>query len=310
MSADALVFRDVTKRYGLRGTKALDGLSFRVPRGAIAGLVGPNGAGKTTCFAVAAGYVRIGRGSVDVLGEGPFDAARHAGRLGVLPQDAELPVQHTPRELLEHLGRLQGMSAPAARAEADRMLALVRLSDRARHRIATLSHGMRRRVAVATALIGNPELVLLDEPTSGLDPVEADALRTALAGLRGERTVVVSSHQLDELERLCDWLVTVQGGRCTGEGPLADFIGRGTFVRWTLSPGPLPLERLAARLPGHRLVVRGEVLEQQAPSGADLDAASRIVVEELLSAGIAVREVRRGESLERRFVEGALGAAG
>src|SRR5690606_2211243 len=154
-----------------RGNKALDGLSFRVPRGVIAGLVGPNGAGKTTCFAAAAGYVRVDRGSVDLLGGGPFDAARHSGRLGVLPQDAELPLQHAPRELLEHLGRLQGIPAPAARAEADRLIAIVRLSDRARHRIVSLSHGMRRRVAVATALIGNPELVLLDEPTSGLDPV-------------------------------------------------------------------------------------------------------------------------------------------
>lgn len=306
---DALVLRDVVKRYGRRGRKALDGLTFRVPRGAIAGLVGPNGAGKTTCFAAAAGFVGVDGGVVDVLGGGPFDAARLAGRLGVLPQDAELPLRHTPRELLTHLGMLQGMTGREARTEADRVLAVVRLTDRARHRIASLSHGMRRRVAVATALLGDPELVLLDEPTAGLDPVEAHALRAALSTIRGERTLVVSSHQLDELERLCDWIVMMQDGRCTREGPLAEVTGRGVFVRWTLSPGEVPLAGLAARLPGHRLALRDDGLDQEAPPGADLDEASRIVVQELLAAGIAVREVRRGQSLERRFVEGAAGAA-
>lgn len=305
MSADDLVFRGVTKRYGFRGQPALQDLSFRIPRGAIAGLVGPNGAGKTTCFAAAAGFIRVDRGFVDVLGQGPFDPTRLQGQVGVLPQDAELPMRHTPRELLVHLGMLQGLNRREAPHEADRVLELVRLGERSRHRIHTLSHGMRRRVAVASALVGNPRLVLLDEPTAGLDPVEADALRSALSALRGACTLVVSSHLLDELERLCDWIVMMQEGRCTHEGPLADLTGQELFVRWTLSPGHVPIERLTERLPGHRFSVRDGALEQAAPSGADLDAASLVVVEELLAAGLAIREVRRGESLQRRFVEQA-----
>lgn len=306
MAEDALVFRDVVKRYGRRGPNALDGASFRFPRGCIAGLVGPNGAGKTTSFSVVSGYLVPDSGQVDILGGGPFDPWRLKGRLGVLPQDAELSDRHTPRELLHHLALLQGLGWGEARREADRVLELVQLGPRRDHRIATLSHGMRRRVAVASALVGSPELVLLDEPTAGLDPVQTHSLREALAALRGIQTLIVSSHNLDELERLCDWVVMLHAGRCLRQGTVAEMTGQQHLVTWSLGPGPVPLERLGACLPGHRLNLTGQVLEQHAPGDADLDASSVVVMRELAAAGVAVREVRRGVSLERRFLADAI----
>lgn len=307
----ALRFERVSKAYG-RGARALDALSFEIPRGCISGFVGHNGAGKTTAFSVVSGYLLPDEGEVDILGRGPFQASVFRGLLGVLPQDAELPDRHTPTELIVHLGRLQGLAAAAARTEAARVLELVGLADRAKSRISTLSHGMRRRVAVASALCGSPQLVLLDEPLAGLDPVQAHSLRDALANLRGIQTLVVSSHNLAELERLCDWVVMLKQGRCVRQGTIAEVTGRGQLVRWHLGPGVPPLEQLAAILPDDRFSLSerpdgGSVLEQSAAQGADLDASSLEIMRVLVGAGVSVQAVARGMALEQRFIDDARG---
>ena len=307
----ALRFEGVSKAYG-RGSRALDGLSFEIPRGCIAGFVGHNGAGKTTAFSVVSGYLLPDEGEVDILGRGPFQASVFSGLLGVLPQDAELPDRHTPTELIVHLGRLQGLAAHDARAEAIRVLALVGLADRAQSQIATLSHGMRRRVAVASALCGSPELVLLDEPLAGLDPVQAHSLRDALARLRGIQTLVISSHNLAELERLCDWVVMLRRGRCVRQGSLAEITGRGQLVRWHLGRGQPPLGRLAESLPDDRFSLSegpdgAAVLAQDAAPGSDLDASSVEIMRILAEGGIPLRAVVRGMALEQRFIDDVRG---
>ncbi len=297
---DALSLDGVHKQYG-RGKKALAGLTCRFPSGSICGLVGPNGAGKTTAFSVVSGYLQPDAGSIDILGGGPFSSYRLKGRLGVLPQDAALSDRHTPRELLVHCGRLQGLGATASRDEAARILEVVRLGDRVDNRISTLSHGMRRRVAVASALMGSPELVLLDEPLAGLDPVQAHSLRDALKGLRGVQTLVISSHNLAELERMCDWVVMLANGHCVQEGTLADVTGQTQRVEWHVN-GDVPLERLRSALPGHTLSMDGGKLIQEAPDGT-LDKSSIEIMRVLADVGVSVREVRRGVSLERRFID-------
>jgi ABC-type multidrug transport system ATPase subunit len=297
---DALRMDQVHKRYG-RGKKALDGLSCRFPMGSICGLVGPNGAGKTTAFSVVSGYLRPDTGSVDILDVGAFDAHRLKGRIGVLPQDAVLPDRHTPRELLVHCGRLQGLGAAEAQVESARILKVVRLGDRENSRISSLSHGMRRRVAVASALMGSPELVLLDEPLAGLDPVQAHSLRDALKALRGVQTLVISSHNLSELERMCDWVVMMADGRCLRQGTLAEVTGQTSRVEWVVL-GEVPLERLRAALPGHMLSVEADTLIQESETGT-LDESSIQIMSILSEAGVPVKEVRRGISLERRFID-------
>jgi len=300
----ALTLDRVTKRYG-RGTLALDAMSFTVPTGSITGFVGPNGAGKTTTFSVVCGFLAPDEGTVDVLGQGPFVPGASKGRLGVLPQDAELPDRHTPVELLTHLGQLQGLARAQARTEAGRLVELVRLGDRRHHRIATLSHGMRRRVAVASALCGSPPLVLLDEPLAGLDPAQAYSLRDNLAALRGEQTLVVSSHNLGEIERLCDHVVMVRDGRCVRQGPVAEVTGSTAVSRWELGPGELPLAALREALPDASFRAEGSLLTVRT-SGAgagDPDRVATVVMRCLVEAGVPLRGLSRGMGLERRFLD-------
>lgn len=300
MTAPALRLRGVHKRYGK--TVALDGLDLEIPTGALVGLVGKNGAGKTTTFGIVGGTVRPDAGVVDVLGGGPFDPMRHAGRLGLLPQDSELN-PHTPvRDLLRFFARLQGLSSEEASREADRVLDLVDLRDRAGSRIRQLSHGMRRRVAVAQALLGQPALVLLDEPTSGLDPDLVVRVRELLARERGKRTLVVSSHVLADLEAVCDHVVFVESGRVTHAGPLAEVTGRGERLCVVLADPP-PLELLRAWSPALEAEADGTTLLVRVPAGEDVAALNARLLPWLLAQGARVLEVRRGRSLESAYME-------
>ncbi len=294
---NAITFKGVNKRYGRM--KALDSLSFHIPAGTLCGFVGPNGAGKTTTFSLVGGFCRADDGEIDVLG-GDFDPWRLKGLLGVLPQDADLGDRHTPFELLFHLGRLQGLARQAAAEEADRWLTDLHLGDRRSKPIGSLSHGMRRRVAVASAMIGQPALVLLDEPTAGLDPVEAQSLRDLLVKRPKSQTVVISSHNLDEIERICDWIVMVERGKCVGQGSLSEITGQGEWAIWRIA-GTAPLQALATALPDHHFAAENDVIHHRAPPSANLDAASQVVMRILVEHGIGLREVRRGISLEQRF---------
>jgi ABC-2 type transport system ATP-binding protein len=312
----ALRLHEITKRFGRH--VALDNLSFEIPEGAICGLVGPNGAGKTTAFSVVSGYLQPDEGRVDILGQGPFDPYALKGRLGVLPQDAILPDRHTPRELLTHLARLQGESRRAGRIEAEHQLERVGLSDRINARIHTLSHGMQRRVAVATALVGNPDLVLLDEPLSGLDPRQAGSLRDALSELRGIKTLIISSHNLAELERLCDHVILLDRGSVVEQGPLDEVTGRHEVLVWTFAPQTSPpLDLLQAALSDHSFELESDTSKEgghpprstltrlihHIPQHSDGDAATLVVTRILLEAGIPIRSLSRGQSLERAFFD-------
>ena len=252
MTGFALETRNLVKRYGRR--RVLDGFTLAVPRGAVLGLVGANGAGKTTWMMTVAGLLRPASGTIDILGGGPFDAAVHAGRLALLPQDSELPLEATPMGLFYRFGRLQGLSADAARHSAAEVLKAVNLADRAKSSIRSLSHGMRTRVRVAQCFLGNPELVLLDEPLNGLDPLEADRLRRFLRSRAGNQTIIISSHNLHDVEQLCTHVAFVENGRVTRMDTLSEltrgrslesvFLGQSGDVQQKVSPA----ERLVAKL--------------------------------------------------------------
>lgn len=284
----ALTLRGLNKRFGKN--QALKDLSFTVPAGSICGLIGPNGAGKTTTMSLIAGFLTPDSGTIDLLGLGPFDPVKHAGKVGILPQDAELPTASTPRQLLAAWGRLQGIPGSALHSAIDRVLSEVLLGDRADARIATLSHGMRRRVTVASALLGSPAFVLLDEPTSGLDPAQARHLRDVLAGLRGKTTVLISSHNLAELESLCDRVVVIDRGCCVREGAMSTVTGADREVTITLAE-PVP-DGLSATV----------VLRLTADDPRSLPEATSEMLRELLALGARIHEVRAGCSLEARVL--------
>ena len=235
IGASAIAVKGLVKRYGRR--RALDGFSLEVPSGCIMGLVGPNGAGKTTWMMAVAGLLRPDSGEISILGRGPFDAAVHTGRVSILPQDSELPLESTPLGLLRGFGVMQGLSAAAAERSALEVLAGVNLADRARASIRSLSHGMRKRVMSAQCFLGAPEVILLDEPLNGLDPEEAHRMRELIASGRGRRTVVISSHNLNDLERLCTHVAFVEAGRVVRVATLAELTASGATLEETYLNG-------------------------------------------------------------------------
>ena len=158
----AVSTKGLVKRYGKR--RALDSFTLDVPEGCVMGLVGPNGAGKTTWMMAIAGLVRTDAGTVGLFGTSkPFTAAEHSGRLAILPQDSELPLESTAEGFLYGLARLQGLSADAAKASARKVLEAVTLADRAKASIRSLSHGMRKRLVAAQCFLGEPD----ESPRSG-----------------------------------------------------------------------------------------------------------------------------------------------
>ena len=298
----ALATRELVKKYGRR--RALDGFTLSVPRGAILGLVGPNGAGKTTWMMVVAGFIRANAGEIDVLGKGAFDARVHSGRLAILPQDSELPLESRPRDLLYRFGRLQGLSAVAARKSAADVLAAVNLSDRADATIRSLSHGMRKRVMLAQCFVGNPEVVLLDEPLNGLDPAECARMRRFIAACRGRRTIVVSSHNLHDIEVVCTHAAFVAAGRVTSVSPLGSLTQASGRVVYTLAARPADMSALEAAVPGasfewseaeHALTCLFR------PESDDVASVNRRRLPALL-AQTDVLSATRGQSLEEAYL--------
>jgi len=298
----ALTIRGLRKRYGR--TQALDGLDFAVPEGVICGLVGPNGAGKTTTFGVVGGLIRPDAGQVDVGGRGPHHARRDSGKMTMLPQDCELPPHVSPRQLLHYLARLQGMSAGQATRAADQRLEQVALSDRASSRVKELSHGMRRRVAVAQALLGDPEIVLLDEPTAGLDPALVVRMRELFVEQRGRRTLVISSHNLLELEATCDHVVFIEAGRCVRSGSLAEVTEQGVLMRYLVER---TVELSALQQAEPELTFRWDkaTLVVQAPSSWTASRMNATVVPQLMATEAGLLEIRQGRSLEDAYLAGA-----
>jgi len=298
---DALSFERVSKRYG--STVALDGVSFRVRSGSCHGLVGPNGAGKTTTFGLAAGFLRAGGGTVQVLGREPHDRGPSRPRFGVLPQDAELPGYLDVGALLTYWARLSGEVRPeaAARIALDR----VQLPEAWDASPRALSHGMAKRVALAQSLLGEPALLLLDEPTAGLDPRAAAEVRGLLSGLRGERTVVISSHNLSELERLCDAVTVLDHGKVVQDGSMAEVTRRGVEFSIQVVRGDVPLPELRALsgVASVDLSPRGLLslrLSPDAPPSEDVIAAA---LEALLARGVRVTALTQGSSLEQRVLD-------
>lgn len=202
--------KGLSKSYGDK--QALKQVDISLNAGNPIALVGPNGAGKTTLFSLLCGYIKPTSGEISLLGHPPGSTAL-LGRIASLPQDAQLDPNLDVLSQLSFFASLQGFDSKAANAEALRVLNLVDLSDSAKQKPKSLSHGMAKRVSIAQALIGSPELVLLDEPTAGLDPANAKKIRELVKSLSGTTTFIISSHNLDELEKLCDQVLYLEQGQ-------------------------------------------------------------------------------------------------
>jgi ABC-2 type transport system ATP-binding protein len=236
MPDPAIDVRGLRKAYG--NTIALEALDLHVDRGEVFGLLGPNGAGKTTAVKLLLGLTQPTDGKGTVLGRPLGDRAARRG-IGYLPELFRYQAWLSAREVLELHARLAGLASPR-RVEIDRVLGVVGLRDRDRDRVGSFSKGMQQRLGLATALLGDPALVILDEPTSALDPVGRDDVRAIIREARDRgSTVILNSHLLGEVERVCDRVAIVNHGRVAAAGSLGDLLGEGAVrVRVTgLPPG-------------------------------------------------------------------------
>ncbi len=299
----AVRIRGLTRHFG--EFVAVDGLDLDVPQGEILGFLGPNGAGKTTSIRMLAGLMRPTSGTVEVLGR-VVGAHDPVGRrlIGVCPQENVLYPELTARENLEFAGSLFDVPRKERRERADRLLALLGLSDKKDERAGRLSGGMKRRLTLALALVHDPPVVVLDEPEAGLDPQTRVVVREFIRGLKRDRTVILTSHNMDEVDRLADRVAIVDQGKLVAVGTpdaLKSGMGSGDHLEITLADGKAPdvHAALAAALPfdvrrEERIVI---------VRGLDVARSFPAIVERVRASGGEIVDVRyRGNTLEDVFI--------
>ncbi|HEX4107278.1 MAG TPA: ABC transporter ATP-binding protein [Solirubrobacteraceae bacterium] len=267
-----ITIKGLRKRYG--DHEAVRGIDLEIRRGEIFAFLGPNGAGKTTTVEILEGFRQASDGEIQVLGRDPWRApARWRERIGIVLQESEAEPGLTVRECLElYAGYYH------APRQVDETLGLVDLAEQSEERATALSGGQRRRLDVALALIGDPELIFLDEPTTGFDPSARRAAWEVIAGLRElGKTIFLTTHYMEEAERLADRIAVIAAGQIVAEGTPQTLGGRQTEaaqIAFALPPAttrtdlPSALARRAADGPGGRLVLPSSTVT------ADLHALS------------------------------------
>ncbi len=233
-----LEVEQLSKRYGDR--LAVNAISFTIAAGETVGLLGPNGAGKTTAIALISGIARADSGHVSLGGVRVRQGANELKRrVGLVPQDPALYDELSAWANLQLFGGLYGLRADALRARAEDALALVGLAGRRHERVKTFSGGMKRRLNIAGALLHDPDLMLLDEPTVGVDPQSRNAIFENLEALkRRGKTLLYTTHYMEEAERLCDRVLILDRGQILANDSVANLVRQyrnleGAFMQLT-----------------------------------------------------------------------------
>jgi len=303
----AIVTTGLTKRYG-GGLVALDHLNLTVPSGTVFGFLGPNGAGKTTTLRLLTGLATATEGTGTVagvrIGGTGGDLARN---IGYLDQDPRFYGWMRGRELLTMVGQLHGLQGAALRQRVGEVLEIVGLTQAAHRRIGGYSGGMRQRLGIGQALINQPRVLFLDEPVSSLDPEGRRDVLEIISGLRGTATVFMSTHILNDVERVCDRVAILNFGHLVVEGPIDELLDRYAQPIYELEPEPQQpgaIERLAA-------VMRGQPWAQEVRTTPDTvrvfvkdpKVAGPAILPLVLSSGVnLVRYERARPSLEDVFL--------
>ncbi|MSP59348.1 MAG: ABC transporter ATP-binding protein [Myxococcales bacterium] len=305
----------LTKYYG--ALAAIRDLTFAIDRGEVIGFLGLNGAGKSTALRVLGCVLLPTSGRVTIDG---FDVVRDPHeirkRIGFLPDTPPLYTEMTVGAYLEFVARLRGV--PSGRAKARTIEVEERTATRDVHDevIGNLSHGFKQRIGIAQALVHNPKLLILDEPTSGLDPVQIVEMRQLIKGLKGEHTILLSSHILSEISQTCDRLLVIQGGEIVGQGSeqeLATQMGSGGYLEIEIGgpsqgEGRAPVEKALQAVRAVAGVLSASVIREEAHvAQIKLDAPAALcpqVVRALVAADIDVMRVGRGSAqLESIFLK-------
>jgi ABC-2 type transport system ATP-binding protein len=286
----------LTKRYG--PILAVDSLSIQVPRGGVFGLLGPNGSGKTTTMSILLGLVAPTSGTFRLLGRdtksGQQEALQHVGAI------AETPAFYPYLSGRANLQYFQGIIGRGDSKDIERLLELVGLSGRAHSKFSTYSQGMKQRLGIACAMLGDPDLLFLDEPTNGLDPAGMAEVRELIRHLSGEgRTVLLSSHLLHEVEQVCDGVAILSRGRLIAQGAIRDLLRQRGAIRLSTTDDTKAATIISA-LPWVTAVTaeKGYLLAEAPPERSwELTTA-------LAEQGVAVKEMAPVQvSLEGYFLE-------
>lgn len=292
----------LSKHFGSK--TELQQVGFELQHGDTAALIGPNGAGKTTLFSILCGYLRADSGQAQLLGH-KAGSSELFGRISALPQDAQFDPGFSIGEQLQFYGRLQGLNTKTALAETTRVLTLVGLAGEAGQKAAALSHGMRKRAAIAQAFIGQPELVLLDEPTAGLDPANALAIRQLISQLSGQVSFLISSHNIFELEQLCNKVLYLDKGQLTASDTSAVQAGAPHYLTLQLEQDSSEtLLQEVRQLPGLISVQQPQkkqlVLTVQSELADNFDIS---LLQCLAANGWRYRSLTLGQTLEQKLFD-------
>jgi len=307
----AVELLSVTKDYGR--VRAVSALSLEVPEGSLYGLIGPNGAGKTTTFALLSGFLRPTEGEIRVRGRALAPGRPPVGSILSLPQDASLPDSKRVLASLIFLGRLGGLGADEAASLSRRALERVGLADLADRKVSQLSHGQRRRVGIAQTLVGKDEVIILDEPTAGLDPRTATELGQLVLQLHTDRTIIMSSHNLDEMQKLCTHAAILDKGHLVMAGTMDEIRGTGALFTILLNAPLADAAQVVAGIEALAGVAKVEVegaqdtLRVHCETVEGVEGLTSQAVSVVIAAGGSLKSVERGQSLTDRFMQATTG---
>ena len=301
----AVKVNNLTKKFA--NQIALDRVNLEIPKNSLYGLLGPNGAGKTTLFSIAAGFLKPTEGTIEVLGVDVARISELRGQLAMLPQDAAFQGSIPVIDQLIMFSRLNGLDQNAAHNAAKDALEIVGLPEVARKSARTLSHGMMKRVALCQAFLGDAKVIFLDEPTAGLDPDNARRIGELVKEFTQDKTVIFSSHNLQEVQDICDYVCVIDKGKVVEEGTMESLTESTFLVRIELVSA-LSQEAHAAlqALPvveSIELTSDTEFNLRLNVSGTGKDEAMKQIYGTLTSFEIYPRSVFEGASLEARFLE-------
>lgn len=313
---NVVLIKGLSKRFG--NIQALNNVTFEVPSNSIFGLLGPNGAGKTTLFSIAADFLKADSGSVEVLGVNTQNISHLQGRLSILPQDAQFQRNVPILDQLVFFRLLAGSTKKQAQEEVIQSLEMVGLKSFAKRRVGSLSHGMVKRLGIAQAFLGHPEVILLDEPTAGLDPASVRQIRDLIIQLQEHAAIMVSSHNLSEIQELCDHVAIMDHGNLVLAGSVEEITCTNREYNICLSR-PLQdneIKRLISIEGVHNIRMLSDSAANHSSKSAEylisLDISSNntsqdtviaAILRYALDLNITPRKFSEGRNLETQFLE-------
>ncbi|HYH80006.1 MAG TPA: ATP-binding cassette domain-containing protein [Longimicrobium sp.] len=304
---DALTLDGVSKRYS--GHTAVDDLSLAVPRGTIYGILGPNGAGKSTTLRMVMNILARDSGRISLLGADPAADRAVLRRVGFLPEERGVYRKMKVTDVIVFFAELKGVNRKVARARAEQWLERMGLGDWKQAKVETLSKGMQQKVQFIATVVHEPELLILDEPQSGLDPVNQEVLRDTMLGARDQgKTVIFSTHNMEQAEQLCEHVCIIAQGRKVLDGRLRDVRRENMGNRWYVE-FDAPSEQAARFMRGETrfgpVAPQGEGWRIDMHDGGD----PRALMQALAGLDVpVVRFQREQKSLHEIFIDRVNGA--